>query len=83
MSKKSQAKALVFVFTLLASCQNPKPMKEVIVDRPDVHSYAELSQIHHLNLDLIVDFEKNIIEGSATYDILPNGADHITGYTRS
>ena len=78
MSKKSQAKALSFVFTLLASCQNPKPMKEVIVDRPDVHSYAELSQIHHLNLDLIVDFEKNIIEGSATYDILPNGADHIT-----
>jgi len=48
-------------------------------DRKDTHSYAEPSKAicTHLDLSLEADFEKKILHGSASYDIMHEGADEI------
>ncbi|AOW21131.1 M1 family metallopeptidase [Urechidicola croceus] len=70
--------ALTTIF--LISCTKTKKEEVAVlkyVEEP--HSYAQPNEavITHLNLDIDVDFDKEIISGTATYDIENNNSDHI------
>lgn len=54
----------------MGSCVDKKPViYEVIPDAIDIHSYAKIGEasITHLNLALQVDFEQQVLSGSAIY----------------
>ena len=63
----------------LASCANPKQEKPTLkyVDEP--HSYAQPNEavITHLDLDIDIDFNQEIISGKATYKIENNNSIEI------
>jgi aminopeptidase N len=67
---------LVCTILLLSSCTNPKQEKSTLryVDEP--HSYAQPNRavITHLDLDIDVDFSREIINGKATYNIENNNS---------
>ncbi|MGV8814477.1 MAG: M1 family metallopeptidase [Gelidibacter sp.] len=75
------SKALLYlILFIMASCAQPKEEKEIVysyVEEP--HSYAKPNNafIKHLNLDIVVDFENEIISGKATYDIENNKSRQI------
>ncbi len=46
-------------------------------NRPDPHSFTQEARVHHLGLNLKVDFENKIIQGSAAYSVNSNGADKL------
>ena len=74
-------KALFYlILSIMTSCAQPKEEKEIVysyVEEP--HSYAKPNNafIKHLNLDIVVDFENQIIRGKATYDIKNNKSTQI------
>ncbi|MCC7027883.1 MAG: M1 family metallopeptidase [Saprospiraceae bacterium] len=53
------------------SCTNATIPKTIIPNRPDPHSFSqpEIAKTTHLELDVICDFEKKQIIGTATYTI--------------
>lgn len=64
----------------MMSCAHTKEEKEIVysyVEEP--HSYAKPNNafIKHLNLDIVVDFENEIISGKAIYDIENNKSRQI------
>jgi len=63
----------------LASCTNPKQEKSTLKYVDDPHSYAQPDKavITHLDLDIDVDFNSEIIEGKATYKIENNNSSEI------
>ena len=73
---------LATLFTL-TSCQENKQSIEVIKEAKtyleESHSYAQPNDAvtTHLDLDINVDFESQVISGTATYEIFNNGATQI------
>ncbi len=66
------------------SCNSPKETKEIEkITTPkyvtEAHSYAQPNNavVKHLNLDIDVDFEKEVISGTASYRIESNNATEI------
>ncbi|MEO8772775.1 MAG: aminopeptidase, partial [Gelidibacter sp.] len=64
----------------MTSCAQPKEEKVIVysyVEEP--HSYAKPNNafIKHLNLDISVDFESEVIRGKATYTIENNKSTQI------
>jgi len=66
------------------SCNSPKETKEIEkVATPkyvtETHSYAQPNNavVKHLNLEIDVDFEKEVISGTASYSIENNNASEI------
>jgi leukotriene A-4 hydrolase/aminopeptidase len=56
----------------MGSCTNKTSIVDVVIpDAIDIHSYANTKEasITHLNLSLEVDFDQQILSGSATYDL--------------
>lgn len=80
--KKALLLILTSIFTLI-SCQDNKESKEektptkTYLEEP--HSYAQPNDavIKHLDLDINVDFESQVISGTATYDIENSGSSQI------
>ena len=82
-------KTLLLVVALgatLASCQSrdaatPKPPPAAVAnvlttpDARDIHSYADpaVARVTHVVLDLTADFDKRIMQGTATLDVLAAG----------
>ena len=71
---------LYLILFIMASCAQPKEEKKIVysyVEEP--HSYAKPNNafIEHLILDITVDFENEIISGTATYDIVNNNSTQI------
>lgn len=60
----------------LASCVNPKQDKSAFKFVEDPHSYAQPNKavITHLDLDIDVDFDQEIIKGKASYKIENNNS---------
>lgn len=82
-TKTPQMKKLFFLaitclFTL-SSCDQPKEKMTAKTYTEESHSYAQPNEavITHLDLDIDVDFEAQIISGTATYDIVNNAASQI------
>jgi len=63
------------------SSKNQDEMKsdKVLQARKDLHSFAvpEKAKTKHLSLDLLADFDKKILKGSAAFDIENNDAEEI------
>ncbi|AUC80542.1 aminopeptidase [Nonlabens sp. MB-3u-79] len=70
--------AITCLFTL-SSCDQPKEKMTAKTYTEESHSYAQPNEavITHLDLDIDVDFEAQIISGTATYDIVNNAASQI------
>ncbi|MEP3970166.1 MAG: aminopeptidase, partial [Nonlabens sp.] len=72
--------ATLFIIT---SCQENKQSIEVIKEAKtyleESHSYAQPNDAvtTHLDLDINVDFDTQIISGTATYDVINNGSNQI------
>lgn len=66
--------------TILTNCKQTKEEKK-IMDKyaEELHSYAQPNNatITHLDLNINVNFDNQIISGTATYNILNNGASEI------
>ena len=75
------SKALLYlILFIMTSCTQPKEEKVIVysyVEEP--HSYAKPNNafIKHLDLEINVDFENEIIEGKATYEIENNKSSQI------
>jgi aminopeptidase N len=74
------------IILFFASCNSPKETKKEVVSKttiqkyvPEVHSYAQPNNavITHLNLNISLDFEKEIIHGIANYTIDNTNATEI------
>jgi len=71
------------IILFATSCNSPKEAKEEKASTPkyvaEAHSYAQPNNavVKHLNLDIEVDFEKEIISGTASYLIENNNATAI------
>ncbi|WP_435413167.1 leukotriene A4 hydrolase C-terminal domain-containing protein [Psychroserpens mesophilus] len=68
------------LFVLFSSCKTEsKDQKQVVNYAEELHSYAQpnKSVIKHLNLDITVNFEDQVIDGVATYTIDNNKASEI------
>ncbi|MCK0123495.1 M1 family metallopeptidase [Gelidibacter sp. F2691] len=68
------------ILLIMTSCAQPKVAEPVVytyVEEP--HSYAKPNNafITHLNLDITVNFETEVISGKATYDIKNNNSTQI------
>ncbi|WP_417368875.1 M1 family metallopeptidase [Gelidibacter japonicus] len=65
----------------MSGCAQPKEKEEEVVYSyvEEPHSYAKPNNafINHLNLDISVDFDNEIIKGKATYDIVTNNSTQI------
>ena len=65
----------------MSGCAQTKEKEEVVVYSyvEEPHSYARPNNafINHLNLDISVDFDNEIIKGKATYDIVTNNSTQI------
>ncbi len=70
---------LVSTFLMMLNCEKPKEEKTINTYIDEPHSYAKPNEavITHLNLNLNVNFEKQIVSGIATYDIQNNNASEI------
>jgi aminopeptidase N len=68
----------------LSSCTNPSQEKSTLTYADEPHSYAQPNQavITHLDLDIDVDFDQQIIKGKATYKIDNNNSLEIILDTR-
>jgi aminopeptidase N len=55
---------------MLTGCSGPAPTASSS-ERPDIHSFSNPHQVRvkHLDLDLTVDFERKVLEGSATLTV--------------
>lgn len=69
------------IVLVMMGCAQPKEKEEVIVYNyvEEPHSYAKPNNafVEHLDLDITVDFENEIISGKATYDIVNNNSTQI------
>ncbi len=69
------------ILCIMSGCAQPKEKEEVVVYSyvEEPHSYARPNNafINHLNLDISVDFDNEIIKGKATYDIVTNNSTQI------
>ena len=76
--KKAFILAISCICTL-ASCNSPKEEKNVNKYTEEPHSYAQPNNvvITHLDLDIDVDFNTQVISGTASYNITNNGASEI------
>ncbi len=78
--KNHQMKNIFFILgctiLFLASCTNPKQEKSTSKYVEELHSYAQPNKavITHLDLDIDVDFDQEIINGKATYKIENNNS---------
>lgn len=65
--------------SILTSCNQPKEKMTAKTYTEESHSYAQPNEavITHLDLDIDVDFDAQVISGIATYDIVNNGASQI------
>lgn len=68
------------ILLIMSGCAQPKEETVTVynyVEEP--HSYAKPNNafVNHLNLDITVDFENEIIQGKATYDIVNNNSTQI------
>ena len=70
---------LLFLIISCDSKEETQTMKDTVQYAEDTHSYAQPNEAvtKHLSLDISVDFEKEIIRGTATYDIINNDAAKI------
>lgn len=82
MKKTTILLSCIILFAI--SCTSPKETKEIEkVTTPkyvtEAHSYAQPNDavVKHLNLDIDVDFEKEVISGTASYKIENNNASEI------
>lgn len=78
---------LLIISIFLFSCSNGEkesPNKESKPFAEDYHSYAKPNEAYskHLNLDIEVDFENEIITGTASYDIESLGGSEIVFDTK-
>ena len=66
-------------FTILTNCKQPEEKKMMKKYAEELHSFAQPNNavITHLNLDIDVNFESQIISGTATYNISNNNATEI------
>ncbi len=74
--------ALILAISCLAiftNCEQPKEKETAKTYTEESHSYAQPNDavITHLDLNIDVNFETQIISGTATYDIINNGASEI------
>ena len=73
--------ALLFIMVGCAQSKE-KEEKEIVVYTyvEEPHSYAKPNNafVNHLNLDITVDFDNEIIKGTATYNIVNNNSTQIT-----
>ncbi|PQJ33194.1 aminopeptidase [Nonlabens arenilitoris] len=79
---KKSAFLFLAIVIILTSCQEKKQTESEIASKPyteEPHSYAQPNDaiIKHLDLDINVDFESQLISGTATYDIKNNGSKTI------
>jgi leukotriene-A4 hydrolase len=65
--------------SILSSCNQPKEKMTAKTYTEESHSYAQPNEavITHLDLDIDVDFDAQVISGTATYDIVNNAASQI------
>lgn len=64
---------------ILSSCDKPKNQMSTKKYAEEPHSFAQPNKavITHLDLNIDVDFDTYVISGTATYDIVNNGASKI------
>lgn len=64
------ALSLLAAIAAMTGCSSDAP-KAVNAERPDIHSYAVPDQVRttHVDLNLTVDFDRRVIEGSATHTL--------------
>ena len=70
--------AITFLL-ILTSCNQPKEKMTSKTYITETHSFAQPNEavITHLDLDIDVDFDAQVISGTATYDIVNNAASQI------
>jgi leukotriene-A4 hydrolase len=70
--------AITFLL-ILTSCNQPKEKMTSKTYITETHSFAQPNDavITHLDLDIDVNFDTQVISGTATYDIVNNGASQI------
>jgi aminopeptidase N len=66
-------------FTILTNCKQPEEKKLMKKYAEELHSFAQPNNavVTHLDLNIDVDFDSQIITGTATYNITNNGASEI------
>lgn len=77
---KIQKSFVYLLLIIISSCMHPKETEENVYSYvEDPHSYAKPNNafIKHLKLDIKVNFDKEIISGTATYDIENNKSSQI------
>ncbi|WP_339686376.1 M1 family metallopeptidase [uncultured Nonlabens sp.] len=69
----------VTCLSILTSCNQPKEKMTSKTYITETHSFAQPNEavITHLDLDIDVDFDAQVISGTATYDIVNNAASQI------
>lgn len=71
------------ILFIMAGCAQSKEKEEeevvvyTYVEEPHSYSKPNNAFVNHLNLDITVDFENEIIKGKATYDIVNNNSTQI------
>ncbi|GAL75020.1 aminopeptidase [Nonlabens ulvanivorans] len=70
---------LVTLFILTSCQENKESLQKLPNYLEESHSYAQPNDavITHLDLDITVDFETQVISGTATYDIENSGSNQI------
>lgn len=70
---------LVTLFILTSCQENKESLQKLPNYLEESHSYAQPNDavITHLDLDINVDFETQVISGTATYDIVNYGSEQI------
>jgi aminopeptidase N len=68
--KKISGIFALFLLVISQAC-NKKELKQETILEEDTHSFSkpEVTKVNHLNLDLMVNFDQKIIEGTACYDL--------------
>jgi leukotriene-A4 hydrolase len=81
---KKSVVLIASIFLTLFNCETPKEVKPINTYVEELHSYAKPNEavITHLDLDINVDFDEQIISGTATYDIENNDASELILDTR-
>ncbi|WP_431137409.1 leukotriene A4 hydrolase C-terminal domain-containing protein [Psychroserpens mesophilus] len=79
ITKKAAFFKLSLLLLVFGCKAEPKEEEKTMTYAEELHSYAKpnTSVINHLDLDITVDFDSEIISGKATYSIKNNNADNI------
>ncbi|WOI23134.1 M1 family metallopeptidase [Nonlabens ulvanivorans] len=77
--KNTSVLSLALILTLYSCQKNKESFQKLPNYLEESHSYAQPNDavITHLDLDINVDFDTQVISGTATYDIENNGSEQI------